>query len=348
MQRVTMLLCMMFILFLSACSIGEETISEEEGQSVAKSNDVEVILKDIQYVLLDNDGNFHEDSEEQTIKVTIDLRNNMDETSEFYPDMNMILTNEDGEIIEATSPYKLPSGIDIAEFSQNPSLNSEEEKFFHALFNVEKDASYELEVTLPPANKVEIPFDLTEYEIKIDDITEPELAMETYLEKVVLGNEETTEDVIDVNLENELQEAYDVFAEKMKKVIFYDVSEETIEALFEEYVPYVQENSVIDVNVITNTNAQAIVEIDYAALDHRKMLETVLKQEKIFDGLSEEEFVEKVVEILPTTFEELEVKEAKEPMKIALEKKMSKWYIPERELEKKERLLRAFFAGGIY
>src|SRR5699024_10976839 len=109
MQRVTMLLCMMFILFLCACSIGEETNSEEEGQPVAKSNDDEVILKDIQYVLLDNDRDFHEDNEEQTIKVTIDVRNNMDETSEFYPDMNMILTNEDREIIEATSPYKLPS-----------------------------------------------------------------------------------------------------------------------------------------------------------------------------------------------------------------------------------------------
>src|SRR5699024_5993475 len=111
---------------------------------------------------------------------------------------------------------------------------------------------------------------------------------------------------------------------------------------------YVQENAVIDVNVITSTNAQAIVEIDYAALDDRNMLETVLKQEKRFDGLSEEDFVEKVVEILPTTCEQLEVKIEKEPMKITLEKKMSKWYIAERELEKKERLLRAFLAGGIY
>src|SRR5699024_8760847 len=109
------------------------------------------------------------------------------------------------------------------EFSQNPSLNSEEEKFFHALFNVKKDASYELEVTLPPANKVKIPFDLTEYEMKMDDITEPELAMETYLEQVVLGNEETTEDVI---------EAYDDFVKKMNKCISNDVSEDTIEVLF--------------------------------------------------------------------------------------------------------------------
>ncbi|MEJ8776711.1 DUF5105 domain-containing protein [Pseudogracilibacillus sp. ICA-222130] len=348
MQRVPMLLCMMFILFLSACSMGEETIREEEVDPVAPSNDVEVIVKDIQYVLLDNDGTFHEDNEEQTIKVTIDLRNNMDETRDFYPDMDMVLIHNEGEIIEAKSPSKLPSGIDIAEFSQNPSVNSEEEKLFHALFNIEKDASYELEVTLPPANKVKIPFDLADYEMNIDEMTEPELAMETYLEQVVLGKEEIAEDVIDIHLENELQEAYQVFAEKMKKVIFYDVSEETIEALFEEYVPYVQENSVIDVKVIANTNAQAVVEIDYAALDQRKMLEKVLKQEKIFDGLTEEAFVEKVVEILPTTFEELEVKEAKEPMKITLEKKKSKWYIPERELDNKERLLRAFFAGGIY
>ncbi|MGM7636810.1 DUF5105 domain-containing protein [Bacillus sp. Hm123] len=346
----TFTLMIVIMTVLAACS----SEGKSEGPS-GKSKVMEASVENASYILAGEDGEVSESQERGLLLVKFKIKNLSKESIDVSIHRNIKLYDGDEQLEPVIDLYS--RDVDL-ELLSNGDVGAGKEKPLLAAFEVEKDKQYEIGVqpTLKDyskeAEEVKIKLDTKEYAESYDTLQDPAKALVAYIDTIYLGKENVDyEKYVSADKTALQQEAKSVFKERVESLA-YDttMADADIEKYYNSYKSALNQKATIEATTVANANDQAVVHLEYSTVPLQGLSEAMLNLKKEYndnnpyDSEKSEQYALSKFDVMVNG---IEVKSARDPLKIKMVKKDGKWTVDTSD-HYSEYLVEAFADGSVY
>lgn len=337
------LCCCTLIALLSACSDSDE-----------KEQVIEASIDQASYVLSGKNDSNHDQEGSELMQVDLQVKNISDSAVQIVPSTDVQLYDGDSQrepndVVHDRVGLKSTNGVDLAADKQTDMT---------VLFDVKKDEAYEINISSLSTDEnietadVQVDLDTSDYAESYEELEDPGKALKAYIEQLYFDKDNSDykalvsadKDKIQESARNQFEKGMDV------SIVEEGVSEHKMDQLYESFKETSADKAKIEPEVEAKTNNQALVDIDYDAIDLGDISDEIdAYKEKYndkhdnYDAKKEEKYaLSKFEDIL----DDLETKSSVGDFEIKMKKKDGKWQIDEAEAAT-DRLNRAFAKGSV-
>lgn len=356
MKKVQILVVVVMLGLLTACgnagSEGKGKVSKDKTSNVSKNKAAEVTVEGGSFIdLFGGDS----DDEQEYIALNLKVKNTSKEKMFLWDESFYLTEKGDDEKIQATRP---DYDSELKEFSGD--VASGKSLSGTVVFEVDSSEKYTLVFSTNSYDDkgnslgdVELDLDLSKYEKTKEKLSEPQKALQAYIDVVLLQKEnEEYEKLVGNDSEADIAMVKKEYIKDMKDTFYkFRPSDEEYDKAFASYVANQKEAIELELTPAGNVGERAKVEVSFKGVSEREVSELIrefkdeyYEKNDDYDTGKQEEFAFSKLEEI---YSEAEIGEPRNDIFITMTKKDDKWVIDfksDNAYENKD-LLKAFLGN---